>query len=226
MKTRNCGIIVVLALLGASCGGASSPSAPSPTPSPAPAPVPTVSMAGLMAETQAYLRPIIQYTNGVVVRQDLPVRLYGETTFHSDVIPNAANLWQQGSDGVVVFEIVNSESNASSVVKASSELISRAGCAQSRLETVVANVILFAYAEIAQGLKSSCMDRTKDVNVIAHEIGHHLGLVGPPFPGPEGHTAAIHADIMSGSQNLRLSPMLKEAIKWLYTAKQGSRVVD
>ena len=157
---------------------------------------------------------------GAVKRwNSFPISIRADRNISSDEVEEAVNFWQSITNGKIRFRVVPFSADASIVLSLqwpppNNIMVSERTCAVGGPGTISNNVIVSGAAYF-DPVKANC---GLGAAVLAHEIGHVLGLLG--------HTAS-ETDVMSANvspaSGVRGSPLLSEVINWLYSVEPGTR---
>lgn len=215
-------VILATALVASACGGDSptSPTAPPVVNPPAPAPAPvTASLSGLSDEAREYVQKATLSTSVVqriADRQDSnPVRIF-VGPYSETLVARAIGFWEARLP--LRFRTVTIAGEGEiTLVNELPETSSLTACGGASIVGGPLPVIAGGRARIAVGLRPGCLDQGNTlVVIITHEIGHILGF---------GHTADFK-DLMSPQGwGFVGSPTLDEAVRWIYSAPVGAKVV-
>ena len=156
--------------------------------------------------------------SGAVKRwNNFPISIRADRSVSSDELEKAVDFWQSLTNGKIRFRMVSSSADADMVLSLQwpppdNIMVSERTCAVGWPRTVLNNVIVSGAVYI-DSVKANC---SIESGILAHEIGHALGLLG--------HTAS-DTDVMSPAlpSPLRASPLLTEVINWLYSVEPGTR---
>lgn len=155
---------------------------------------------------------------GAVKRwNNFPISIRADRSVSSDELEKAVDFWQSVTNGKIRFRVVSFSADADIVFSLQwpppdNIMVSERTCAVGWPRTVLNNVIVSGAVYI-DSVKANC---SIESGILAHEIGHALGLLG--------HTAP-ETDVMSPNLPLplRASPLLTEVINWLYSVEPGTR---
>ena len=157
---------------------------------------------------------------GAVKRwNSFPISIRADRNISSDQVEEAVDFWQSLTNGKIRFRVVPFSSDASIVLSLqwpppNNIMVSERTCAVGGPGTVSNNVIVSGAAYF-DSIKANC---GLGAAVLAHEIGHALGLLGHTASDTDVMSAAV-----SSASGVRASPLLSEVINWLYSVEPGTR---
>ncbi len=211
---------LVVALSVASCSDKGSfPTEPTPTPVPT---APVADMSSLSPEARAYVMATnieaFRVLSGPRVWRwaSGQIKLYFDPTLREEDVRNAASYWEKYTGGSITFQIVGDKASANITVEHTLVgLIENACGSGTPVPSTDRGFFSVGIVRIFQGLVPKCNDRSRDVSVIAHELGHAIGLTV--------HSSYL-SEVMSSPSSgyLNISDPVKDAVYWIYHAPPGA----